>query len=98
MHGLTGGSWKRSLRLPRQLPTLLHVGRTTPASRNLFLISSRRSLRFGSRQLRSWAIGSLVTGEQPGLELPMPELHGDPGQAHQSRLVGPVYEHCWAPR
>jgi predicted DNA-binding protein (MmcQ/YjbR family) len=23
MHGLTGGSWKRSLRLPRQLPTLL---------------------------------------------------------------------------
>jgi Transposase DDE domain group 1 len=25
MHGLTGGSWKRSLRLPRQLPTLLLV-------------------------------------------------------------------------
>jgi chromopyrrolic acid synthase len=25
MHGLTGGSWKRSLRLPRQLPTLLIV-------------------------------------------------------------------------
>jgi hypothetical protein len=23
MHGLTGGSWKRSLRPPRQLPTLL---------------------------------------------------------------------------
>lgn len=23
MHGLTGGSWKRSRRLPRQLPTLL---------------------------------------------------------------------------
>jgi hypothetical protein len=25
MHGLTGGSWKRSLRLPRQLPTLPYV-------------------------------------------------------------------------
>jgi hypothetical protein len=25
MHGLTGGSWKRNRRLPRQLPTLLSM-------------------------------------------------------------------------
>jgi hypothetical protein len=37
-------------------------------------------------------------GDQPGLEFPMPELHGNPGQAHQTCLVGPVQEGCRAPR
>jgi len=44
------------------------------------------------------AITLLVTGDQPALEFPMPELHSYPGEAHQSCLVGSVHERCWAPR